>query len=220
MSRAKLISSRLLATEDGIEYWSCLYDDGKVISKQATLDLAQREASFLSDLKSDYFPKVLKSWSEHKYSVVVLEKILGEPLERVAGDINEHPEEMYHFIENCLNILFELKQKGIVHRDIRLDNILMRDGKPVLLDFGWAVSEKQPYYIPKGLGVSERPPDGSFCNVYSMGKVLERVNRGRYHKFADVIKLMTEPDAYLRMTNLLILKLLFALAYKKESQHE
>lgn len=216
MSREKVLSSRLLAKENGIEYWSCLYDNGKTIYKQATLDLARREASFLSDLKSNYFPKVLRSWSEHKYTVVVLEKILGEPLEKGARDINEHPEEMYYFIENCLNILYELKQKGIVHRDIRPDNILMRAGKPVLLDFGWAVSEKQPYFTPNGLGASERPPDGSFCDVYSMGKVLERVNRERYPKFADVIKLMTEPDAYLRITDLVLLKLLFAMAFKRE----
>ena len=220
MPKEKLISSRLLAKEDGIEYWSSVYDDNKAIYKQTTLDLAQRDASFLSDLKSKYFPKVLKSWTEHKYSVVALEKIVGEPMERAVGHINEHPKEMHHFIEDCLNILGELKQKGIIHRDIRLDNLLMRDGIPVLLDFGWAVSEKQPYHIPSGLGELGRPPDGSFCDVYSMGKVLEQVNQGRYPKFADVIQLMTEPDAYLRITDLTLLKLLFELAYKRELQNE
>lgn len=220
MPEEKLISSRFLAKEEGVEYWSCLYDDEKAIYKQATLDLAQREKNFLSDLKSDYFPKVLGGWSEQKYSVMVLEKILGEPLEKAAGNINEHPEKMYHFIEDCLNILCELKQNGIVHRDIRPDNILIRNGKPVLIDFGWAISEKQPYYTPDQLGVLGRPPDGSFCDIYSMGKVLEQVNQGRYPKFADIINLMTESDAYLRVTDLALLRLLFAMIFMREYSNE
>jgi len=220
MQKGKLISSRLLAKEGGIEYWSCLYDDDKAIYKQTTLDLAQREASFLSALEGKYFPKVLNSWSERKYSVVVLEKVFGEPLKAAAGDINEHPERMFHFIEDCLSILCELKEKGIVHRDIRSENILMRHGRPVLIDFGWAVSERHPYFAPKRLGASGRPPDGSFCDVYSMGKVLEQVNARRYPRFGEVIRLMTEPDVYLRMTDLASLEILCALAYTKELQHE
>ena len=217
MPLENLISSRLLANEDGIDYWSYVFDDGKAIYKQATLDLATREAGFLSGYKSIYFPKVIKSWSESKYSVVVLEKIFGEPLLKVSRGINGDVEVMYRFIGDCLNILCELNKKGIVHRDIRPDNILMRNGKPVLLDFGWAVSEKQPYFIPYGLGVSERPTDGSFSDIFSMGMVLEKVNQGRYPKFAEVIKLMTEPDAYLRIYNLELLKLLFAMTYKREA---
>jgi len=216
LDREKIISSRRLAKEGSIEYWSCVYTDDKVIYKQASLDLAQREANFLSELNSDYFPKILKSWSEDKYSVVVYEKILGAPLNGLVEDINNSPEEMYHFIEDCLNILGELKTKGIVHRDIRPDNMLMRDGKPVLVDFGWAVSEKQPYFTPWGLGTSGRPPDGSFSDIYSMGKVFEWVNQGKYSKFTNIIELMAEPDAYLRVTDLAILKLLFTMALKRE----
>ena len=117
------------------------------------------------------------------------------------------------------NILGELKRKGIVHRDIRLANILLRNGVPILLDFGWAVSERQPYHTPVGLGGLGRPLDGSFCDVYSIGKVLEEVNQGRYPKFADVIQLMTEPDGHLRITDLALLKFLFELAYKRESHN-
>ena len=146
--------------------------------------------------------------SEGSWSVVALEKVHGIPLLEAIEQIDTSTE-FLTFARHCLKILRELKQKGITHRDIRPDNILVRDGKPVLIDFGWAISEEMPYFTPQGLGGVERPPDGSFCDVYSMGKALEAVNRGRWPAFDLVIQLMTEPDANLRVTDLNTLELLF-----------
>jgi len=208
MPKETIISCRRLATYNGIEYWSCVYDGGNVIYKQATLDLAEREAYFISRLDSDYFPRILEVRSEGPWSLITLEKVQGLPLLKAIEQINTSFK-FLAFVQHCLKLLSELKQKGITHRDIRPDNILVRDGKPVLIDFGWAVSEEMPYFTPQGLGGAERVPDGSFCDVYSMGKVLERVNGGRWPVFDLVIKLMTEPDANLRVTDLNTLELLF-----------
>jgi serine/threonine protein kinase len=213
MPKETIISCRRLATYNGIEYWSCVYDGGDVIYKQATLDLAEREAYFLSRLDSDYFPRVLEVRLEGPWSVIALEKVNGVPLPEAIDQIDTSTR-FLAFAQHCLRLLNKLKQNGVIHRDIRPDNILVRDGKPVLIDFGWAIADTMPYCTPQGvnphwLGGPERPPDGSFCDVYSMGKVLEKVNRGRWPAFDLVIKLMTEPDATLRVTDLNILELLF-----------
>lgn len=215
MPQTRLVSSRLLANEGSIEYWSMVYAEGDRVHKQATLDLAEREAAFLREVASDYFPAVVDSWSAEGYSVVELERIAGEPLERVAGRIRENSAWMYRFIADCLSILAELRDKGVVHRDIRGDNILVRNEKPVLLDFGWAVSAQRPYLTPKFLGSSERPPDGSFCDTYSMGMVLREVNAGRYDEFTAVIELMTAAEADLRVTEETVLRVLFKSAYAR-----
>lgn len=209
MPKETVLSSRRLATHNGIEYWSVVYDGGDVIWKQATLDLAEREAYFLSRLDSDYFPRVREVRSEGAYSVIALEKVRGVLLPEATDDLISTPAKFLTFAQHCLRLLGELKRKGIIHRDIRPDNLLVRDGKPVLIDFGWAVSEAQPYFTPQWLGGSERPPDGSFCDVYSMGKVLEQVNQRRYPEFDLVIELMVEPDAALRVTDLTVLEALF-----------
>jgi len=204
-----VIQCRCLSTYNGIEYWSQIYDCGDVIYKQATLDLAEREEPFLSQIESDYFPKVLDSWSEGNYSVLVLEKVQGQRLNEAIPEINGTPEKLHAFILHCLDLLIILKQKGLIHRDIRLDNILIRNGKPVLIDFGWAISPDQPYITPPGLGDSYRPDDDSFCDIYSMGKVIQNVNKHKYSSLDLVIDLMVEPNASLRVTDIEILKVLF-----------
>ena len=88
MPATHLISTQCLAEKDGIEYWSRVYDSGDEVIKQASLDLAEREALFLSDLTSSSFPKVIDVRSERGYSVVVLEKIQGVPLGQAKADIN------------------------------------------------------------------------------------------------------------------------------------
>lgn len=204
-----VIQSRCLSTYNGIDYWSRIYDCGDVIYKQATLDLAEREELFLSQIESDYFPKVLDSWSEAIYSVLVLDKIKGQRLNEAIPEINDTPEKLYVFIMHCLDLLIILKKKGIIHRDIRPDNILVRNEKPVLIDFGWAISPDQPYITPPGLGDSYRPEDGSFCDVYSIGKVIQNINKHKYPSLDLVIDLMVEPNASLRVTDVEILKVLF-----------
>jgi len=206
MRNEALIYSRLLMREDGVEYWSRVYDGGDFIQKQTTLDLAEREAYFLSQLTSDYFPRVIEFKSETTYSWVKLEKIQGVSLKKVAESVLASASGLYELIYHCLCLLSELQAKRIVHRDIRPDNILMRNAKPVLIDFGWAISDAKPYFSPRPLGGSERPPDGSFCDVYSMGIMLKRFNDHRYPEFDLVLDLMAEEEPSLRVMDLGILK--------------
>jgi hypothetical protein len=82
----------------------------------------------------------------------------------------------------------------------------------VLIDFGWAISDTKAYLTPKDLNCFARPPDDSFCDVYSMGKVFEQVNQHQHSVFDPVIKLMTNSNPSLRTTELETLKLLFSSA--------
>lgn len=207
--RESVVSARLLARSDGVEYWSRVYDRGDTICKQASLDLAEREAYFLSQLSGDHFPRVIDTEVQDGYSVVILEKIQGKQLSKVVGELGETPAKLHRLLTQCIDILDQLEEKSITHRDIRPENILVRDGGPVLIDFGWAVSPERPYQTPPGLGGAFRPPDGSFSDVYSMGRVMRELSRNRHPKFDTVIELMAEPDAGLRLSDLSTLRSLF-----------
>ena len=88
-----------------------------------------------------------------------------------------------------VSALAELHKKGIIYSDLAPDNILMVDGRPVLIDFGLAhrVSDIMPY---QGRGTSGFIPpeviDGnkwSFSgDVYSLGLLLQKMGEPYWEK--------------------------------------
>ena len=218
LPKENLISSRLLTQYAGADYWYLLYEKDDVVYKQTSFDLAEREARFLSRLESDYFSKFLDVQSEQGYSLITFRKVHRQNLNDALSYINSSVPELHDFIQHCLNILVDLKESGITHRNICRDSVLVQNGIPVLLDFSWAISDSEPYFSPTGLGGYERSPDGSFSDVYSIGKILEYVNRQHYRAFDWVISLMTTKDSSLRINDVSILKLLFNTALKATLQ--
>ncbi|GEM_PF-2049250 len=203
---AKVIYSRLLTEYGGVPYHSRIYiveENGeRRIWKQASIDLAEREYKFLSKLQSRHFPKVYASKRESNYSVCEMEFIDGLPLTGAKEFwIEKGTAFVKRFIHECLDILHKLQTHGITHRDIRAENILIRDSHPVLIDFGWAMSAELPHITPGKLGNEGRPLDGSFCDVYSMGVVLKAVCT--YHpEFVHVVEAMAQPDRQRRVTDI------------------
>ncbi len=207
---AKLISCRKLTEFAGLEYWSRVYDGGDVIYKQATRDLVNREQSILSRFSSPFFPRVLEVKECGDSSVLVLEKVEGVSLEDYRQTISSSVGNLTLFALECLQILNELQLQGIQHRDIQPGNILIRDGKPVLIDFGWATSEELPMFVPAGLlSVSE---DAQTCDAYSIGIILFELAEKKYPELAGVFALMTEPDPIARVTSAPDLSALLKLA--------
>jgi glycosyltransferase involved in cell wall biosynthesis len=211
-SQETIISTQLLTESEGTEYWVRTYEGGDIIFKQTTANLARREADFLTRLASDYFPRVLAARATEDYSMVALEKPPGVQLARAISDIRSDTSRLRKFIEHCMNLLGELKAASITHRNIWAENIFVRDDKPVLTDFTWAVSKADPLFTPEGLGGEGRPPDGGFSDAYSMGKVFEKVGLKDSAQFQPVIELMTNPDPSLRISDPEILRILFACA--------
>ena len=178
--RNTIISRRCLTEHDGKEYWSCVYDGGNVVFKQAPRDLAEHEAACLTQVNrqdGNYFPKLLDVKVYADFSVLELEKIRGDIPHASTECLTSSPAAFHAFVRHCLNVLEKLREAGIKHRDIRPDNIIIRNQRPVLIDFGWATSEKDEFFTPPALNGLARPMDTMHCDVYSMGKMLSSVNQ-------------------------------------------
>lgn len=105
----------------------------------------QREAAILESLGegSDYIPKLYAYFSENGQFYLVQEWIHGQTLSHkveAEGALSETA--VRDILLSLLQVLDYLHSQGIIHRDIKPDNILLRElnGKPVLIDFG-AVKE-------------------------------------------------------------------------------
>ncbi|MDA7742256.1 hypothetical protein N8865_01410 [Francisellaceae bacterium] len=199
-----IISSVNLGTVGGVPYYSRVYDFEGFIYKQGSFRLASREEGFLSVLRGDYFPHCVGVEQYDDYSVVKLEKILGVSLKSMASKLKESFEGEFNFVWHCLNILENLANAGITHRDIHIGNFIIRNESPVLIDFGWAVRKDEDIVAPSGL---HQEPSGGSCDVYSMGKVFEKVCINP--EIISFIKLMTNPDRGMRLRDIPSLKSVF-----------
>lgn len=104
----------------------------------------QREAAILEDLGShSKIPTLYAYFEENNDFYLVQELIEGITLTDTIQSQSSFSESyIREFLVNFLQILDYVHQKKIIHRDIKPDNIIIResDQKPVLIDFG-AVKE-------------------------------------------------------------------------------
>lgn len=100
-----------------------------------------REAAILEDLgeNSPQIPKLYAYFSDNSDFYLVQEWIEGVTLtqkHQQQGNLSE--EEVTKILVNLLPVLDFIHSRRIIHRDIKPDNIILRncDGLPVLIDFG------------------------------------------------------------------------------------
>lgn len=131
-----------------------------VVLKQTTCDLAVREHEMLLAVQSiDGVMPVLepraylhpsRAWSAFTMPFVVLESVNAS----------------CQFLEQALRLFAALRAARIVHRDVSRTNLVMRNGRPFLLDFAWAMRVDEPRPAPRELG-SWKPPLARSCDVFS-----------------------------------------------------
>ena len=186
------------------------------VQKQTTGTLAAREAGVLERLHDAAVPRVANVASSRDSSTVTLEKIDGWPFDEAIGEIAESEVSFPAFVAAALDLLEALRAARIEHRDIHADNLLIRDGRPVLLDFGWATAPGLPVFTPEELlrarnrigetSVGERV-NGS--DVQAMGALLLDVCPPT-SPVRGLLAVMAHDDPRLRLENLTLLRALLA----------
>ncbi|HVJ49741.1 protein kinase family protein [Desulfitobacterium sp.] len=119
----------------------------KVVIKKYKTSLGQKElpncideAVILSKLKDKRIPAFLGVVNEKRFYGFVLEYKNGCTVKELLFKHNYKftRREVFHTGLQLINIIQYLHENGVVHRDIRIPNVLMYQGKVCLIDFGLA----------------------------------------------------------------------------------
>ncbi|MEM9569103.1 MAG: serine/threonine-protein kinase [Cyanobacteria bacterium P01_E01_bin.34] len=116
------------------------------IDFEEVLKRFEQEAAILDKLGQQHpqIPQLFAYFADNGKFYLVQEYVEGETLaSRIAkgGALSEM--DVYRLLCQTLPILSYIHQEGVIHRDIKPDNIILRasDGMPILIDFG-AVKER------------------------------------------------------------------------------
>jgi serine/threonine-protein kinase len=118
----------------------CVVKHLKPTSFETAKRLFHNEAETLERLGShDQIPRLLAYFDENQEFFLVQEYVEGHPLtnELISGQ-RWSENQVLQMLQEVLGILEFVHQQGVIHRDIKPDNIIRRasDNKLVLVDFG------------------------------------------------------------------------------------
>ena len=102
---------------------------------------ARREFGILRELHSPYLPRVYDVYPPSADVHIKMEYVEGMTLSDCLALYQGHAERVSQLAMDLLQAVELLEQRGLLHRDIKPDNVIIRDGSEaaVLIDFGWAI---------------------------------------------------------------------------------
>ncbi len=167
-----------------------------------------REATALSSARHPALPALYEDGTDAALPHVVMEHVDGAPLdEELAESGALEPVPAAALCAVLLSAVRALHAVGLAHLDVKPENVVIRDGRPVLIDLGSArpLGRRQPAGHPVGtLGWSApemeacRPISASM-DVFGVGKVLlDALEPGYAGALADVGTALTGDDASVR----------------------
>ena len=139
--------------------------DGRIVKTQVgyrSYPLIRNEYEILAKCYSDHFPQVFECSGD----TLTMEDCGVPILENVPDNWKFQLDE----------IILHLKEYGVIHRDIKIDNLMVKDGVIKLIDFGWAkfVEEEDAKEVPSCLGFPNKPSYG-FDDNFSMRSVKKQI---------------------------------------------
>jgi serine/threonine-protein kinase len=110
---------------------------GKIISSYL-----RKESNILSNLKHPQIPKYMNFITEDNKHFLIMEYIDGKNFEDLILGEGFKLDEVtsLNILLEVLKVIEYLHNKGIVHRDLRLPNIIIKNLQVYVIDFGLAIS--------------------------------------------------------------------------------
>lgn len=108
--------------------------------------LLEREADVMGRLEHPFIPKLLESFSYLGRNYLAAEYVRGETLEQCIFEQGcvYSEQECLELVVRLLGPLNHVHQQGYIHGDVRIPNVILREGQVHLIDFGLARRMGEP----------------------------------------------------------------------------
>ena len=159
------------------------FADGSVSEDSDVLYRFVEEYGLLEQVRHSNVLKIYDQGVTDDVLFIVMEYLPGGTLKQLIGSKDMEPERAWSVLREMAEALAEVHKMGIIHRDIKPDNILLRnDGTAVLGDFGVARRMHKvrncgrmeyivgtPYFMSPEQALGEEEDERT--DIYSMGAV-------------------------------------------------
>lgn len=144
-------------------------------TQPGALDRFRKEARMLAEVNNPYVTNLLEFNEDGGISYLVLEFVTGEPLGRRLRALGRLPEPAAaEIMADVARALVDAHERGIVHRDVKPDNILLvepADGGPVA-EASTARTRALPGVKLSDFGLARRVREADSMRITQPGKVL------------------------------------------------
>ncbi len=135
----------------------------KMLRSTAPDDLLRfaREAKVLHAFADPALPRFYDYAPEARPPYIAMAHARGRPAARLCGPVRLKPIEVAAVGVKLARVLAVVHARGVLHRDINSNNVLIDDnGEVTLIDFGCAELEEKFYDVPAGERRYLTPPEG------------------------------------------------------------
>ncbi|RAI94648.1 serine/threonine-protein kinase [Paenibacillus pabuli] len=108
--------------------------------------LLDREADVMNRIEHPAIPQLLDVFTYRARSYIVTEYILGETLEQCIFEQGRKytEQDCLELVKQLLAPIVHVHEQGYIHGDVRIPNVILRDGQVHLIDFGLARRMGEP----------------------------------------------------------------------------
>ena len=189
--------------DEGGSVWINEYKNESIFNRG--LERFWEEAETLARFHHPNIVKVLQRIQANGTAYLILEYIEGLSLEQWAIEATARPSQsdLDSFLTVLLDALEAVHRAQLLHRDIAPRNILLRDGMPVLIDFGSArvldPSRDMTTILTPGYAPYEQYPppgqrQGAWTDIYGLAATVYRVLMRKAPADAVTRKLTNDGD--------------------------
>lgn len=148
----------------------------RTVKKKTRIESFAREANILQRLEHPQIPALYETFIEHGVPHLVMEYIDGDTVESLIFEKGKMytEKEAFELLKRVLTVVQYIHENGVVHRDLRIPNILLKNGHVYVIDFGLArfLYEQIPHLDTYTLEKKLRREIDVRSDIYALGHFL------------------------------------------------